>query len=47
MVEGKLLLEPSEARLRARLFEIGAIREESIDDEGRFLLRAQYFHAVT
>ena len=39
MVEGKLLLEPSEARLRARLFEIGAIREESIDDEGRFLLR--------
>ena len=39
MVEGELLLEPSEARLRARLFEIGAIREESIDDEGRFLLR--------
>jgi GTP-binding protein HflX len=39
MVEGELLLEPSEARLRARLFEIGAIREESIDDEGRFQLR--------
>lgn len=38
MVDGKLLLLPSEARLRARLFEIGAIREESVDDEGRFQL---------
>lgn len=39
MVEGKLQLEPSEARLRARLFELGAIRDESIDDKGRFLLQ--------
>ena len=39
MVEGKLLLEPAAARLRAKLFEIGAIRNESIDDDGRFLLQ--------
>jgi GTP-binding protein HflX len=39
MVEGQLLLEPVDARLRARLFEIGAIREEFIDDKGRFLLQ--------
>ena len=39
MVEGKLLLSPADARVRARLFEIGAIRNETIDDEGRFLLQ--------
>ena len=39
MVEGKLVLSPSEARIRARLFEAGAIRDEKIDDEGKFLLQ--------
>jgi len=39
MVEGKLVLSPSEARIRARLFEAGAIREEKIDDDGKFLLQ--------
>ncbi len=39
MVEGKLSLAPAEARLRAKLFEIGAIRSETIDKEGRFLLQ--------
>lgn len=39
MVEGELLLSPADARLRARLFEIGAIRNERIDEEGRFLLQ--------
>ena len=39
MVEGKLVLSPSEARIRARLFEAGAIREEKIDDDGQFLLQ--------
>ncbi len=39
MVEGKLSLSPADARVRARLFDIGAIRQESIDDEGRFLLQ--------
>jgi GTP-binding protein HflX len=39
MVEGALLLSPAEARVRAKLFEIGAIRDERIDDEGRFLLQ--------
>jgi GTP-binding protein HflX len=39
MVEGKLSLSPADARIRAKLFEIGAIRHESIDDEGHFLLQ--------
>ena len=39
MVEGKLVLSPADARIRARLFEAGAIREEKIDDEGQFLLQ--------
>ncbi len=39
MVEGKLLLSPADARVRARLFEIGAIRNETIDEEGHFLLQ--------
>lgn len=39
MVEGKLVLSPSEARIRARLFEAGAIRDEKIDDDGKFLLQ--------
>jgi len=39
MVEGRLLLSPADARIRARLFEAGAIREEAIDDEGHFLLQ--------
>jgi GTP-binding protein HflX len=38
MVEGELTLAPADARVRAKLFEIGAIRNESIDDQGRFLL---------
>ena len=39
MVEGKLSLSPADARVRAKLFEIGAIRKETIDEEGRFLLQ--------
>jgi GTP-binding protein HflX len=39
MVEGKLSLSPADARIRARLFEIGAIRNETIDEEGQFLLQ--------
>ena len=38
MVEGELSLAPADARVRARLFEIGAIRKETIDEEGHFLL---------
>jgi len=38
MVEGDLSLSPADARVRAKLFQLGAIRSESIDDEGRFLL---------
>ena len=38
MVEGDLTLAPADARVRAKLFAIGAVRKESIDDEGRFLL---------
>jgi len=38
MVEGDLSLSPAEARVRAKLFQIGAIRSESIDEDGRFLL---------
>ena len=39
MVEGQLILLPADARVRAKLFEIGAIRKEVIDEEGRFLLQ--------
>ncbi|MCG6936741.1 MAG: GTPase HflX [Gammaproteobacteria bacterium] len=38
MVEGDLTLAPADARVRAKLFAIGAIRNEYIDDQGRFLL---------
>ena len=39
MVEGQLTLSPADGRVRAKLFEIGAIRQESIDEEGHFLLQ--------
>ncbi len=39
MIEGELKLAPVEARVRAKLFEIGAIRNEAIDEEGRFILQ--------
>jgi len=39
MVEGRLNLAPSDARVRAKLFEIGAIRQEFIDEKGHFLLQ--------
>jgi len=39
MIEGQLSLAPADARLRARLFEIGAIRNETVDEEGRFQLQ--------
>jgi GTP-binding protein HflX len=39
MVEGELVLAPSEARLRARLFELGAVREENTDDNGQIHLQ--------
>jgi len=39
MIEGQLSLAPAEARIRARLFEIGAIRNETVDEEGHFQLQ--------
>jgi len=39
MIEGELQLLPSQARVRAKLFEIGAIRNEAIDEQGRFILQ--------
>ncbi len=39
MVEGQLSLSPAQARIRARLFEIGAIRKEVIDEHGHFILQ--------
>lgn len=38
MVVGRLTLLPAQARLRALLFELGAVRSESIDNSGHFLL---------
>ncbi len=38
MVNGRLTLEPSQARIRARLFELGAVRDEQIDEAGRYQL---------
>lgn len=39
MIEGQLILSPADARLRAKLFEAGVIRQESIDEEGHFQLQ--------
>jgi len=39
MIEGQLSLTPAEARIRAKLFEIGAIRHETVDEEGCFQLQ--------
>ncbi len=39
MIEGRLLLAPADARVRAKLFEIGAIRNETIDEQGQFVLQ--------
>jgi len=39
MIEGSLSLPPADARIRAKLFEIGAIRDETIDEQGHFLLQ--------
>ncbi len=38
MVSAELVLEPSQAKIRARLFELGAVKDEQIDDAGRFTL---------
>lgn len=38
MVVGKITLLPAQARLRALLFELGAVRHESIDHSGHFVL---------
>jgi len=38
MVVGQITLLPAQARLRALLFELGAVRHESVDHSGRFLL---------
>jgi GTP-binding protein HflX len=38
MVQAAIQLKPSQARLRALLFQLGAIRQETIDDNGEFHL---------
>jgi GTP-binding protein HflX len=38
MVAGQITLLPAQARLRALLFELGAVRHESIDHSGHYLL---------
>ena len=38
MVVGEIELLPAQARVRALLFELGAVRHESIDEKGHFLL---------
>ncbi len=38
MVFGQITLLPSQARIRALLFDLGAVRHESVDHSGRFLL---------
>ncbi len=38
MVAGQITLLPAQARLRALLFELGAVRHESIDHSGHFVL---------
>jgi len=38
MSEGELILQPAQSRLRARLFEVGAVEKERIDEQGCFHL---------
>jgi GTP-binding protein HflX len=38
MVVGQITLLPAQARLRALLFELGAVTHESVDQRGRFLI---------
>ena len=38
MIDGCLTLEPAQSRIRARLFELGAVREENIDEQGCYQL---------
>jgi GTP-binding protein HflX len=38
MLIGQITLLPAQARLRALLFELGAVRHESVDHSGHFLL---------
>ena len=38
MVVGQITLLPAQARLRALLFELGAVRHEIVDQSGRFIL---------
>ncbi len=38
MVVGQITLLPAQARLRALLFELGAVRHESVDQSGHYLL---------
>jgi GTP-binding protein HflX len=40
-VHGWLALGPSEGRVRAQLFELGAVQQESIDDTGSWHLKIQ------
>lgn len=39
--KGELVLAPSEGRLRAMLYQQGAIIEESVDEQGQFVLRVR------
>lgn len=39
MVVGELDLPPADARIRAKLFQLGVIRHEAIDEHGHFLLQ--------
>jgi len=40
-VHGWLALQPAEGRLRARLFELGAVQQESVDEQGAWHLEIQ------
>ena len=39
VVEGQLCLKPSQSKLRAGLFEVGAVQSETIGEQGEFKLR--------
>ena len=38
MVSGEISLQPAQARIRALLFEMGAVQSETVDDHGCFHL---------
>ena len=42
MVSGEIRLQPAQARIRAMLFDLGVVQQETVDDDGLFSPRGEY-----